>query len=330
MSKKKIQAVKKKIVELCYNILKFIGIFILKNYSEIQSVINFELGQTDLFLTNFIEKHKNIFYTEFLNILRSNSKKLRSAVTILFLKSLGLMPSEKQLKICALIELIHNATLIHDDILDSADLRRQRPSFYKLYGEKKAVLAGDFLLSLAIEALSEFENPKITTMFSTALVNICSGEINQLAEKNKLVSIDRYIEKSKQKTAELFKLALSASLVIENQNTHLETAKNFAELFGTAFQIRDDINDFTGKNAENKNVENDLKNGIFTAPAIYFAQNNNDEKITVQKIKNSDAIQKSEQLCTTFTDKALDLIKDFSHNQYKSALVDLCNLIKKG
>ena len=298
----------------------------MKNYFETISIINKELCFIDKQIKKIISSSPDFLFDNLIDFVLSKSKKLRSVITILVLKSIFKEVSEKQLKICALVELIHNASLIHDDVIDNAERRRNKHSFNNLFGEKNAVIAGDFLLSLSLKELADINNSKITSLFANSLTNICLGELNQNFEKHQILSIEKYIEKSKLKTAELFKLCLISCLVVENQQENISFAEDFANNYGIAFQIRDDINDFS-KTLSDK-TKNDLQNGIYTAPIIYFKEQYPNKDITIENILNSNAITKSKQLCNLYIDNALDLLTDFSDNQYKAVLIKLCKQLK--
>ena len=298
----------------------------MKNYFETISIINKELFFIDEQIKRIISYSPNFLFDNLIDFILAKSKKIRSVITILVLKSILGEVSETQLKICALVELIHNASLIHDDIIDNAEKRRNKPSFNKLFGEKNAVITGDFLLSLSLKELSNINNSKVTSFFANSLTNICLGELNQNFERHQILSIEKYIEKSKLKTAELFKLSLNSCLIAENQQKYLNFAEDFTNNFGIAFQIRDDINDFS-KNLSDK-TKNDFQNGIYTAPIIYFKEQYQNKEISIENILNSNAITKSELLCNHYVNNALDLLTDFSDNQYKTILTNLCKQLK--
>lgn len=298
----------------------------MQNYADIQATIYTELNEINFFLKSMVFKEKNYLSDYFWQFISNNSKQLRSVITILIIKMLFGKISEKQLKICAVTEIIHNASLFHDDVMDSAETRRKKPSFNKLFNDKTAVISGDYLLCSALQELSTINNSTITNLYISSMLNICNGEIEQLSLKNKIPTIEEYLSKTEKKTAELFKITIKSALTVEKQLQYIDFAENFGKNFGIAFQIKDDLSNFINKN-------NDYKDGIYTAPVIFYAQENNivktDDSILLQ-IKNSDAISKTHNLLTEFVNKALDLTKDFSDNQYKQALSCLCNMLKKG
>ena len=294
------------------------------------SIISDELQSVDDSLSSIIFQNKNFLTHTFSDFILNNSKKIRSAITILFLKALFGSVSPSQIRICAITELFHNASLIHDDIVDDAPFRRGKPSFNSLFDYKTALLAGDFLLASALSQLSLFNNISIINLFSNAFLFICDGELNQLSQKNNLISIEEYIDKSEKKTAQLFKINLLSALILENQLDFISCADYFTKFFGIAFQIRNDIDDiYSNSNVSSLSI--DLKNGVYTAPVIFFLQNNhNISDISINQLNNCEILAKSNDLCSLYCNKAIELLLDFPDNIYTKNLIALCELLKQG
>lgn len=295
------------------------------------NLIQLELFKTDEEIKKILYKNENFLTTSFVEYILSKSKKIRSIFTILVIKALYENITEKQIKICALTEIIHNATLIHDDIIDSAEIRRGKSCFNKIFDSKTAVIAGDFLLSLVLETLNDFNNLEIFKIFSEALKKVCLGEINQLNEKYSIPSPEEYLKKTENKTAELFKISLKSCLIAENQKENLPLAEELAKNFGTAFQIRDDILDFTG-NKNEKGLENDLKNGIYTLPVIKYYELNplkNLSELTTSEIKNSTAIKDADKIKDFYIEKLINLTDNFSNEKYSKEFIKLCKALRQ-
>ncbi|MCR5260254.1 MAG: polyprenyl synthetase family protein [Candidatus Gastranaerophilales bacterium] len=283
----------------------------MKEYFEIIKIISDELALVDNGLKRIINSFQGDFVLNFSDFVLENSKKIRSVTTILFLKSAFGKVTDRQIKICALTELLHNASLIHDDVVDNSDTRRGKPSFKSLYGSKKAVLTGDFLLSLCLKELADMNNTEIVQIFANSMANICNGELFQLENLGKIPSLEDYLLKSEQKTAELFKTALICSLICENQSDYAEKAAVFATNFGIAFQIYNDLQNVLGKK-ENS----DLENGIYTAPVI-FSQNPSNAL---------DGIEKTTCLLNNYVSKAKNAVSDFKNSDFKDSLLNLLEL----
>ncbi|MBQ2644315.1 polyprenyl synthetase family protein [bacterium] len=299
----------------------------MKDYYNIITPIYNELLLVDKYLKDWLYTENNPTIINLINFLFSDSKKIRSAVSFLCIYLISNRISDSQIKISALVELLHNASLIHDDVIDNSDTRRNKPSLKNLYGNQQAVLIGDFLLAVALSELAKINNQSITSMFAKSFINVCNGEIQQNLNQHNYISIDKYILKSEQKTAELFKLTLKASMLQIQNSKYLQFAENFGKYFGIAFQIRNDIDDIFYKKST------DFQNGIYTAPIIYYLQNNkleNCKNVNINSLLTNDILEQSNSLCSFYAKKALDLLDDFSDNQYRKALVNLCELIQKG
>jgi geranylgeranyl pyrophosphate synthase len=293
-------------------------------FLSFSNLINSELIDIDNKIFDFCSYQNSFLSPDLLSLIFSNSKKIRSALTILTLKALNLSISIEDISICALSEIIHNASLIHDDIIDNAISRRFAPSINKKLGNKNAVIIGDFLISIASNNLFSLENSEVTKLYTNSLFNLCQGELFELHNKNKIISLSDYILKNKLKTADLFKTTLYSTFLMKGLYEYLDFAKNFATYFGIAFQIKDDISDFiSAKN--DKPIFNDFKNGICTAPMIFAATDETSlNQLTIDKILNSDALQKSKQLCEKYSHLALDLLNNFADNQYNEILKSMC------
>lgn len=300
-------------------------------YSNATETISSELHQVDEKILEILSKNQNILTQNFISYILMGSKKIRSTISILSVKALNESFSSKQASICAISEIIHNASLIHDDIIDNSEQRRGKPSFNNIFGNSAAVLSGDFLISVVLKELLSLNNQTILKRYIETFSTLCAGEINQLGEKNKIISVDEYIEKTERKTAELFKTTLFSTFYTENLYENITFAENFAKNFGIAFQIRDDILDITQKST-GKPVLSDLNNGIYTLPVIIFAEEKNitnPQKINLSDLQNSCAISKAVDLCAKYANRALDLLEHFSDNQYAKALKNLCEELKR-
>ncbi len=240
---------------------------------------------------------------------RLPSKHIRAVVSFLYLKSIGIPINKKQITIQTVIELVHNASLIHDDVIDDCSERRGDKSFNAGFGSRLSVIAGDYILSFALTKLAELNSSDILKLFARTLNNMCKGEIDQHFSKFKIPSIEEYIEKTYNKTGALFETALSSALTAAEMGNY---KNDFAKNFGIAFQIRDDI-----LNVTQNRQDSDIKNGIYTAMVIYSANPD----------KPHEGIEKAKILLDNYVRKAAELIKDLPENKYKTALKELLELI---
>lgn len=257
-------------------------------------------------------------------ILNAPSKHIRPLISFLYLKALGAEVDEKQIQYQTAIEFVHNASLIHDDVIDESIERRGVETLNYKLGNKMAVIMGDYLLSVAMKKVLNLSIPQLIEMFCETLEIMSFGEINQNLNKFKIPTIDEYIKKSEQKTAKLFETAIDGAVIINNcsgfenneilrfaQNDKEVFHKNFAKNFGIAFQIRDDlINCLTSKS--------DIEEGIYTAPVIYS------EGLEITEF----GIEKTQDLLNNYLDLALNSLENLEDSIYKSALVELVGLLR--
>lgn len=240
-------------------------------------------------------------------IFSAGGKRLRPAICLLVAKSCGAI-SGKHILLAELTELIHTASLIHDDIIDSAKLRRGRETINNLWNDKISVITGDFLFAEASVRLGELENSEIVKIYAKVLSDLCNGEIEQYSSSfNPDITWEYYLQKSTTKTASLFAAACKSSVIINKQdNKIIKQAEIYGNNLGIAFQIVDDVLDFTSNLKElGKEVGADLKQGIITAPTL-FALNNPDER--AKQIRN--LIEKRFNNNENDFDKAVRLIHE--------------------
>ena len=280
----------------------------------------------DYLLKELSEKSDKIS-EELINFIFAKSKRIRSKLIFLFSKALGFEIDENILNLACATELIHNSTLIHDDIIDNSDLRRDMETLNHKFGNSLSVLYGDILLSIAMKFLSKCNNINCFKEFSKSLELMCAGEINQHFQYKKIISVDEYIKKSQNKTAELYRAALSSLCHIKNI-AEIKQLEEFAINFGTAFQIKDDLTNITGKET-NKQSYSDIENGIYTAPVIFLAEkfpdiiNLSTEKIKTLLSENPFAAEKTQELINNFKIKAIDSISFINENEFKKEILKM-------
>ena len=274
-------------------------------YQEISRLIQEDLSRINLLDDLFLEEPLKSKISEILN---APSKHIRPLVSFLYLRAIGKNIDENQILFQSAIELIHNASLIHDDIIDNAEIRRGKNTINKDFDSKLAVISGDYLLSIALKKVLKINDINLVKILTQTLEEMTKGEVKQYFDKSKIPTINDYLKKSKQKTAKLFEASLIGSLLIADE---LPDDKGFTQNFGIAFQIRDDlINCLTTKS--------DLKDGIYTAPIIYS------NGINI----NSDGIEKTKSLLNNYLNNALNAIQSIDNNKYKQGLEELLGILK--
>lgn len=278
-----------------------------KKYQQISNIFKPELEQVFARMTDGVVVQEPL-KSKLFELLNAPSKHIRPLVSFLYLKALGEKIDDAQVLYQSAIELVHNASLIHDDVIDDSKVRRSLPTLNSQFGNKLAVMTGDYLLSRAMQKVLDIGNLELVKLFSDTLEVMSSGEISQHFGKFQIPTIEEYIKKSEQKTAKLFETAICGSLLVAKSNND---GLDFAKSFGIAFQIRDDL-------INCKTTNTDISDGIYTAPVIFSG----DTKVT------SDAIEKTKSLLNNYIDEALKCLSKIDENEYKLALVELLELMK--
>jgi geranylgeranyl pyrophosphate synthase len=207
--------------------------------------------------------------------LGRTGKLLRPQMTLVCGHMVGCTQTHALIEAAAVAEMIHIATLLHDDVLDDAELRRGLPTVKQRWGNEVAILSGDYLLAQASLKLSRIGNIRLVGIFSEVLAALCDGEVNQLCSRFQLdMTMTDYLTKCQQKTACLFGAACEAAGVVAAlPEPDIQALKQFGLAYGVAFQLVDDLLDFTADAASvGKPVMGDLCNGIVTAPIILAMQ----------------------------------------------------------
>lgn len=215
------------------------------------------------------------------SLLDSGGKRVRPALALLA-GSFFPADREKVVSLAASVEMLHTATLVHDDLIDGALVRRGNRTVNARWSTGATVLTGDYLFARAAALAAETEDVRVMAIFADTLMTICSGELRQIFDRHNLPRVDdeeswqealaRYDRRIHAKTASLFRAATEAAAVLGGANGAQEVAlAEYGRLLGTAFQIVDDVLDFEGdETVLGKPVGSDLREGIVTLPVLYF------------------------------------------------------------
>ena len=298
-------------------------------------IVEKELGILNQYLVNSLVDDKNRISEDICDYLCSKSKRIRPVLVFLFTKAMGIELDDKVYHLACGVELVHNSTLVHDDILDNADTRRGKVSLNYKLGNNLSVLAGDILLSVALRELVKCGSVEAIDAFAESIYLMCKGEINQNFTIGKIPTMEEYIQKSEYKTAELFKAPLASLCLIKNKLAK-DNVLSFARNFGIAFQIKDDLLNIL-KNDPTKPVMSDIHNGIYTAPVLFLNDDINcvselSENQIIEKLQaNRKYIEKTVDLIKEYADKAIEAISFIEDNQYKQEIIKLTkNLYEAG
>ncbi len=208
-------------------------------------------------------------------IIAAGGKRLRPLLTLAMAQLFG-HTSDRAVKLAAAVEFIHTATLLHDDVVDESDQRRGQPSANAMFGNQASVLVGDFLFSRAFELMVETDSLDVLRILSHASAVIASGEVMQLVATGDM-SLDQthYLKVISAKTAALFAASCEAGAVIAQADAHhVEACRLYGEHLGIAFQIADDVLDYTADQVTmGKNPGDDFREGKMTLPVVLALQN---------------------------------------------------------
>ena len=215
------------------------------------------------------------------HLLAAGGKRIRPTIGLLVGNMLG-APEDKLVTLGASVELLHTATLVHDDLIDGALLRRGMPTLNARWSPAATVLTGDFLFARAAILAAEVNHLPLMKLFSETLATIVNGELTQMFSARGVIDRNNYYNRIYAKTASLFEMSsLAATMVATEDQEVRDSMKAFGYEVGMAFQIVDDILDFTGdQSTVGKPIGSDLLNGLVTLPAIYYAEEHpNDEDV---------------------------------------------------
>lgn len=270
-------------------------------------------------LKKVIANCDNFLLNDLNNFMFSNPKRLRPILIFLFSKILKI-EGEIVNKIALITELIHNASIIHDDIIDEEKIRRNFLTFNAKFGSKMAVLEGDLLLAIALEKLSE-TTLDISKIFASKIKATINGEIIQNENISKITDIETYYKKTFNKTGNLFFAGVNSLYTLKNiDNSTKEKLNLFLKNFTLAFQIKNDIDNF-------KKNSSDYKNGNYTLPVIYFFMENNTAEINQNDLNFEKYIDKSCETVEKLKSEAIDSLEYIENSEFKNALIEITKYI---
>lgn len=279
-------------------------------------------------------------------IVSAGGKRMRPQLTVLAARALG-YEGDAHITLAAIIEFIHTATLLHDDVVDESDLRRGRDTANALFGNAASVLVGDFLYTRAFQMMTELDNMKIMNILSDATNIIAEGEVLQLMNCNDPdTTQESYMQVIYCKTAKLFEAATRLAAVLTHQEPAIEEAMlNYGKYLGTAFQLVDDIMDYSSDSSDmGKNVGDDLAEGKPTLPLLHaIAVGNSAQRERIRDaianrtgmdhleevmaiLADTRALEYSQQQAELEAQKAIDSLSILPESEHKQALIDLAHL----
>ena len=320
---------------------------------EIYRPIANDLGRVEDFLASSIKESNNqsiLAMSDFL--LDSPGKRTRPALVLLSEKAASVgnnnCDHDELVKIATAVELIHMASLIHDDVLDEATMRHNKPSVNSRWGNNISIVLGDYIYSKAFELIGKCQNPDVFTCISEAIYVMCEGELTHVCQRNNLdLSKDNYLVIVKKKTASLFAACCHAGTIIGNHGRVIQLAlRDFGLNFGIAFQIIDDCRDIISEEKTlGKRPGQDVVIGDITLPLLNLLEDLSLSK--QEEIKNilesqisdanlkrirtmlvdSDALFKTQEAAASYINCAKERLNTLEDSDFKESLSQLADYI---
>ncbi len=275
-------------------------------------------------------------------IISAGGKRLRPALLLLMCGALGYQGTQHY-NLAAVVEFIHTATLLHDDVVDESTLRRGRPTANESFGNPASVLVGDFLHSRAFQMMVDADDMRVMQILSEATNVIAEGEVQQLMNTHD-ASLDEagYLHVIRSKTAKLFEASARLAAVLMQSPPDIEKAcADYGQALGTAFQVIDDILDYDGEALEmGKNLGDDLREGKVTLPLIVAMQRGTPEQSTtirtaietgstdqlhavIEIVQQTGALDASREAAAAQAQLAIDATAQLPRNSHTEALLQL-------
>ena len=279
-------------------------------------------------------------------IVNSGGKRLRPLLAVLAARALGIK-NDQHHTLAAIIEFIHTATLLHDDVVDESTMRRGRETANALFGNQASVLVGDFLYTRSFQLMVSLERMRVMQILSDSTNVIAEGEVLQLMNCNDPdTTEERYMQVIYSKTARLFEAATQLAAILTDQSEEIEIAmQDYGKYLGTAFQLIDDVMDYTSDADDmGKNVGDDLAEGKPTLPLLYAMWNTDEagRQLIHDAIKNGDglanlkaildimattgALDYTRQQAEQAAQQAIDALTIIPDSDYKQALIGLAHI----
>ena len=314
---------------------------------EIRSIVSEEWSLLDQEIEKQLSSDIELINNISQYIVNSGGKRIRPLIVLLSARACGASDLDRIVKAAAMIEFIHTATLLHDDVVDNSDSRRGIKTAHQSFGNESTILVGDFLYSRAFQIMVQINHMGIMEVMSDATNTIAEGEVLQLINSGKpKINKEQYLEVIYRKTGKLFEAAMVVGGLLSNQSqTVLNTLQLFGKELGMAYQIVDDVLDYSSSfEIMGKDVGDDLAEGKVTLPMIYTLERAmpDIQEMIGQAILNKDSknadkiigsIQSTGSIASSINDAkektefALHSIQSLDNSKYKTALTNLAEII---
>lgn len=304
-----------------------------------------ELQLAEALIRDHLQSNVSLIHQIGEHLIQSGGKRLRMLLVLLVAKAFGYSEGRAHIQLAAVVELLHTATLLHDDVVDASELRRGNPTANKIWGEQASVLVGDYLYSRAFQIIVQVKDFAVMEILSQASNRMAEGEVQQLVNcHNPDIAEEDYMRVIHDKTGALFAAATQMGAIITRcSHETIHAMYHYGSYLGTAFQLIDDAFDYQASSAQiGKNIGDDLAEGKPTLPllralqqakpdeqqllreAIRFGKNAPIEKI-IKIVASTDAISYTYQCAKKQAQQALTYLSIIPPSLYRDALAEFVN-----
>lgn len=316
---------------------------------DIRTVVNDEMLAFQRVFESSFEADNELLRQIFQSVKRTTGKQLRPLLTVLVAKMTG-EPTEVTYNVARVLELLHTCSLLHDDVVDGAMERRGLPSVNSVFGNKLAVLSGDYLLARVFDLVSDIDNRRVSHALARLGMELSEGEILELKHTGNLrLTQEQYIDILRKKTAVLFATAMEVGVLTSTaaSERQVEAARGFGDLLGLCFQIKDDIFDYEQSEERiGKPIGNDARERKVTQPllcawkeasdteravvtTIFEQERLEDEDIrtVIRFVRNNGGIEAANKIMRQYQGQALAFLDEFPDSVYKRAVADALDFV---
>jgi octaprenyl-diphosphate synthase len=315
---------------------------ILQQFAAIHQLVAIELQQAEKLIRNSLQSNIALVNQIGEHIIQSGGKRLRMILVLLSAKAFGYQ-GFAHIQLAAIIEMLHTATLLHDDVVDASELRRGQPTANKIWGEHASVLVGDYLYSRSFQLMVQVNDMSVLEILAKASNTMAEGEVQQLINcHNPDITEENYMQVIHQKTGTLFAAAAQMGPILtKNNHETLQAMLSFGTYLGAAFQLIDDVLDYNSSAEQiGKNIGDDLAEGKPTLPVLRALQQLDNDKADIlrsairygktenvqtiiQMIKSTDAITYTYKVAQQQAQMAHHCLEIIPASQYRDALTAL-------
>ena len=314
------------------------------SYADIQSIVanDFEIMDKQVF--GSLNSKVQLVMSVSQHVINAGGKRMRPLITLLCARMFSDEPSQQAMHLAAITEMLHTATLVHDDVIDESGQRRGKPTANATWDNATAVLVGDYLIACAFNLLVGFQSLPLLQVFSDGTCDIAEGEVLQLQHQHNPAATEQdYLNIIDGKTSRLFMMATQGAAILQNKTEHLQALADFGQHFGNAFQIVDDVLDYSGDSeVMGKNLGDDLREGKATLPLIAAMERGTPQQAAVIRsaieqgsteelakiieiVQQTGALEIARSAATQEANRAIDAIRLLPATEFAAAMRVLAN-----